>query len=198
MVIAARRDDDRLLSVAYAQRALARVGQGRLSDFCALAMGDLTEAVRLGSSSPIVYSLRAGCFRTRGDFDAAFADLDQAAKFSAPDERWRVAHNRGDVYFSMQRYREAIAQFDIAIGSTPASAKEALAESYRDRGGSWMGLGRSDRALADVNEALSIDPNNVGAYLYRALIHKARGDLALSRSDMARARQLDPRLPTID
>jgi len=49
-----------------------------------------------------------------------------------------------------------------------------------------------DRAIADYDQAIQLNANDVHAYKNRGLAKQAKGDSAGSDSDIARAKQLSP------
>ncbi len=61
---------------------------------------------------------------------------------------------RGDVYLALKRYPEAIADFGQAIYLQPEKAKEA----YYKRGLAHLKQGQNEQALADLQEAIALDP----------------------------------------
>jgi len=67
----------------------------------------------------------------------------------------------------------------------PANSKETL---FLDlRGDTWRAKGEWDKALADYDQALQLDPNNVPGYVGRGLILEKNGDVAGARRDFEAA-----------
>jgi tetratricopeptide (TPR) repeat protein len=69
-------------------------------------------------------------------------------------------HTRGAIYLCLERYHEALEDFDKAIES--AYSEKHL--YYADRARAWRGMGSLEDALRDVNRALQLDSGN-GEYL---------------------------------
>jgi Flp pilus assembly protein TadD len=49
-----------------------------------------------------------------------------------------------------------------------------------------------DRAIADYNEALRLDPNKTNAYVNRGYAYSNKGDYRHARAEYEKALQLDP------
>ena len=86
----------------------------------------------------------------------------------------------------------AIEACDRAIGSGAYSGR-SLSFLYNDRGYLRMMNGDLDRGLADLNEAIRIDPYGPYAYWNRAEIYRYKGDAASAKEDYQRALSLGPR-----
>jgi Tfp pilus assembly protein PilF len=65
---------------------------------------------------------------------------------------------------------------------------------YFNRGVVHRLAGDHRRALADLNEAVRLDPKYAIAYLQRALTHQALNDQARAQADFQTAARLDPKL----
>jgi len=58
----------------------------------------------------------------------------------------------------------------------------------------YLDLGLEDKAYAEFQTTLKLDPNYGKAYLCRGIIYKKRGELGKAQADMERALKLDPHL----
>ena len=58
--------------------------------------------------------------------------------------------------------------------------------------------GKLNEAIERLTEAVKLDPNNALAHYHLSLAWKKKGNLAASRASLKRARELDPRLGTIN
>lgn len=83
-------------------------------------------------------------------------------------------------------YDEAIEFFSEKIGKQPT------AEAYSARARVWCYHGDFDKALADCNEALELDPDSASAYSRRGRAWAGKGDLAKAIDDFSQALRLDP------
>ena len=86
----------------------------------------------------------------------------------------------------------AIAACDRAIGSNKFSGR-SLSILYNDRGYLRMMDSRLDEGLADLNEAIRIDPYSAYAHWNRAEIYRHKGELTSAKADYERALSLGPR-----
>jgi lipoprotein NlpI len=86
---------------------------------------------------------------------------------------------------------EEIAACTHNITSGKSSGQE-LAVSYYNRGLAYNAKGDSDRAIADYNEAIRLDPKDAAAYNSRSIAYNAKGDFDRAIADYNQAIQLDP------
>jgi tetratricopeptide (TPR) repeat protein len=85
----------------------------------------------------------------------------------------------------------AIPACDRAIGSGSYAGME-LAGLYNDRGNAHMDKGELDMALADLDEAIRLNPRNFVAFWNRAAVYAAKNDFERARSDFTNALALNP------
>jgi tetratricopeptide (TPR) repeat protein len=89
----------------------------------------------------------------------------------------------------------AIARFSDALGQkTEPSSSLNQSLVYFYRGVAYLFKGDSDRALADLNQAITLKPTVAEAYANRLLIHLAKGDDRQALADASQAIQLKPNL----
>jgi len=86
----------------------------------------------------------------------------------------------------------AIAACDRALGSGKYSGR-LLSFLYNDRGYLRMMSGDLDGGLADLNEAIRVDPYHPYPYWNRAELYRHKGDVANAKADFERALSLGPR-----
>jgi tetratricopeptide (TPR) repeat protein len=68
-----------------------------------------------------------------------------------------------------------------------------LAGVYLNRGLAYQTKGDLDRAIADFNQAIQLDPKFAAAYNNRGVAYEAKGDLDRAMADVSQAIQLDPK-----
>jgi lipoprotein NlpI len=65
--------------------------------------------------------------------------------------------------------------------------------AYNNRGNAYKAKGDNDRAIADYNQAISLDPKDALAYNNRGNAYKAKGDNDRAIADYNQAISLDPK-----
>jgi tetratricopeptide (TPR) repeat protein len=70
------------------------------------------------------------------------------------------------------------------------SAHPSDANGYYSRFNAWDALGERDKALADINRVLELDPN-MGGYASRGKFFRRTGQYRRGLEDLSRARELD-------
>jgi tetratricopeptide (TPR) repeat protein len=149
---------------AHARRA--HVGLLRMELDRALA--DFDEALRLGSANPDDFVGRAKIWLTRGAYDRAAADCTAALRLN-PD------HGEAFVVRGMARASTknvlrtrllAPADFEMAARRVPEGAPRCLCRAL-----SWNEQKEHGKALAELTEALRLDPTNVLVLAYLAGLH---------------------------
>jgi tetratricopeptide (TPR) repeat protein len=87
---------------------------------------------------------------------------------------------------------DALAACTRLISSNTLRGRE-LAQAYVWRGITYIRFkGDWDRAIADYNDALRLDPKNVGAYAGRAAANLRKGDIDRALPDLNEGLRLDP------
>jgi tetratricopeptide (TPR) repeat protein len=96
-------------------------------------------------------------------------------------------------YLAAERGEDALAVklYTRAIMSGELSAED-LIESYNNRGRGYDGLGQYDKAIADYNKALELDPTHIFAYNNRGNVFAILGQYDKAIADYNRAIQLNP------
>ena len=79
-----------------------------------------------------------------------------------------------------------------AIRSGRWGGKE-LVWAYYNRGHAWTDKGDIDRAIADYDETIRLDPKNANAHNNRGMAWRAKGDLDRAMADYDQAIRLDPK-----
>src|ERR1700730_13715713 len=86
---------------------------------------------------------------------------------------------------------QQIESCSAAIQSGKWSGKD-LAWAYNNRGFAYFLAGDLDRAFADDNEAIRLDPNDAPAFLNRGTVYLQRDDLDHAIADFSETIRLDP------
>ena len=88
---------------------------------------------------------------------------------------------------------DIIAACTRAIASSELSAA-ALAGTYYNRGTKWRAKGESDRAIADFDAAIKLDPQHAQAYNNRGAAWQGKDDIDRAIMDYSEAIRLDPKI----
>jgi tetratricopeptide (TPR) repeat protein len=119
-----------------------------------------------------------------GDLDGAIADFDRAIEINSG----RIA-SRG----KSSRAQNFAADVGPIGGNGILVVDLFNALAYYDRGAAWYSKGDLERAIADFDKAIRIDPRYTDAYIRRGRAWHARGDLDRAIADCDRAIRIDPR-----
>jgi len=152
-------------------------------------------------------------FASRGEFEMAVMDFDEAIKinpnmsaayalrgralFASVSKIISIGENFSGVSsFSNHEkatveqrriLEQAVADFTQAIRLDPNNAN-----FYIERGSTYSGMGDFDRTIADYTQAIRLNPNNATAYSNRGLTYSEIGDLDRAITDFNEAIRLDP------
>jgi len=91
-----------------------------------------------------------------------------------------------------QTWHDSISLWTDVLRSNPR-----IPEAYNNRGAVYAGLGQYDRALADYERALAIDPDFSRALNNRGTAFQRIGDFEKARADFDQAINLDPANPDL-
>ena len=121
--------------------------------------------------------------------DETLADIEHAIgmNLSSSEVEACLFALRGFIYTNLNRNKEALDDFNIAIKLDPESAM-----SYNGRGALYaLGFQRYDEALCDINHAISLNNVFALAYNYRAMIYILLYQPFEAQNDIERVIELD-------
>lgn len=136
------------------------------------AIHDYTEAIRLNAESRYAYDARAGVWLRKRDFDKSIADYTAFLDRMSP---------------TLQLLDEEPDRKNDDMNVFRALA----AAAYAGRGSAWQLKHDNDKALADFNESIRIDPQNAGARVCRGSVWQDKGDYEKALADYDEALRLD-------
>ena len=167
------------------------------------AIRELDRALALNKNLFNAYFYRACIFYYKGDFDRAIADF--SSTFSLNTDYYEALNNRGAAYSNKGDHNRAIADYTAALRIKPdyydalmnrggayiewkgdynmaildfTSALKIIPESLMAlewRGMSYTEIGDYDRAVADWEAILRINPNDTKAKIFIEVIRFTRG-----------------------
>jgi tetratricopeptide (TPR) repeat protein len=153
----------------------------------AAAAADFDRALSgaVGEAAVPVLHNRGMLRQQRGDLAGALADFDRALEISPGYTPTRIA--RGLARKQAGALDDAVADFDLALAEQPTHGRAAL---YHGRGGVRVLQNKFAEAIADYNQALSLEPGNVCYYISRANARYHKRD-ARAVADFRMAFRLD-------
>jgi curved DNA-binding protein CbpA len=175
------------------------------------AIADLERAIELAPQDSEAYRQRGNAWGLKGDVDRALADYDHALRIAPNDSA--IFHDRGLMWQQNKDLDKALVDLDHAVRMSFTDPEiytgQAYAgqghngqvygehvrvdQVYSDRGAVWFEKGRYDRALADLNQAIKINPGLASAYVRRAEVFERKGDRERARADRDQAALLELR-----
>jgi tetratricopeptide (TPR) repeat protein len=161
------------------------------------AIDDYNEAIRLDPTYAIGFNNRGLAYQRKGQSDRAIEDYDEAIRLN-PGYALAFA-NRATARQAKGRVDLAIEDCDKAIGLNHrlATAFFARADAYRYKAlwdfEAYLADGvYEDRAIADYDEGLRLDPNNAAAFRNRGFLNTRRQRYDRAIQDFDEAIRLDP------
>jgi len=131
------------------------VAHFRLEDF-ERALADCTKASELNPKLAAAWGGRAMAHQALGNLEVAVKDAGEAIRLEPKAPRWYRA--RAGALRMLERHAEAVKDLDKAIALSPPDAEKAL--MLRQRGLSHGELGDFKKAIADLDEANRLKPND--------------------------------------
>ncbi len=165
-------------AVLHSSRADALVDLGRHAE--ALAAYD--QAIAVDPGYAVAHNNRGFTLADLGRHAEALAAYDQAITV---DPGYAVAHsNRGNALAALGRHADALAAYNQAITLNPRYAK-----AHKNRGILLVRMRDLDGALAELDSAEHLAPNEVGQGItWAAAILWHKGDAAAARERFARVK----------
>ena len=128
------------------------------------------------------YYRRGMRYRDNEEYDKAIQDFTKALRLK-PGWSWTLIA-RGHAYSWSKRHTEAIADQELAVKLDPSDV------AYSARGMDLMAAGELDRALADFNKSIELNPKRFYAYLNRGHLYMKRSKHREALSDYRMALEI--------
>ncbi len=156
------------------------------------AAGDLALAITDYDQAQILLPTSTGARFNRAlarlaleQFDQALADADAAIQL-APD--WAEAYRlRGEIRYAARDDARAVADYTRSLELKPTDA------AYHGRGVSYLILGDRQRGMADLDEAIRLNPQSVRSLSMRAYAWREQGNSDAALLDYNTALRIEPR-----
>ena len=151
--------------------------------------------------------LLAKTYYFKGDYDLAKREItnlirrgyndDKYAKLKKHIDNINNAKTRANTYFKNNNYDQAIAEYTKLLEFDPEN-KNFMSIILTNRALCLKKQGKNMEALKDVDQAIQYNPNYSTAYIRRALIYEELKMFDDAKSDLSKAKELDPRNSKID
>jgi tetratricopeptide (TPR) repeat protein len=164
----------------------------RLKGELDIALGDMNDGIRLNANEPEWFNGRGVLWYDKQNYDKAITDYSEAIRL---DPKHAVAYNnRGNAWKSKKEYDNAIADFDQALklidpnekvstldtlqitGADSVAMVNSRANTLDNRGLVWELKTEYDKALADYEEAIRLDPKFLSPRHNRRRIWERKGE----------------------
>jgi tetratricopeptide (TPR) repeat protein len=162
----------------HVRRGRAHFAKGEMD----AAIADYTEAIWLDPKNTYAYSNRAVAYQAKADYAHAIADNDELLRLEPTDA---AAWNE-------RCWNRALArQFEQALPDCNESLRlKPDANTFDSRGFVYLQLGAYDKAIADYDEALQLDPKFATSLYGRGTAKQRKGDAAGANADIATAKRI--------
>jgi tetratricopeptide (TPR) repeat protein len=152
------------------------------------AVDTLDRAVKLDPEMDLAYLARANALHRLGQTDLAILDITRViSKHAFSDVTYRF---RAELYFSRERYADALEDLDRAVALSPDNVR------LRDRRAVCLGkLGRYEEARKELSAILEIEPDFALAWVHRGAVQAWLGLWRLALEDFDHAIKIDPDTP---
>ena len=162
-----RNSEDLNNALSYRDRGTENLEKGNINQ----ALTDLNRAIQLDPNDFFSYYERARVYSHKQDYSRALADVNQSLRLN-PDfaQAWGMRSMMNGMLGNLQ---EAINDATKAI-SFYSNAEDLGPDLYWLRGLCYFQIGDYDKALADVETMLKLDPGDEDALRLRGEIRAAR------------------------
>jgi len=156
------------------------------------------KAIARAEGSTSVYSKRAAAYESWGDKKNALADYDVVVNENYDADSYL---QRANAYKKFGEKGKAKTDFEkvVELASESISSDSPkndwmsdflLVEEYVNRAKAYMGLESHDKALADLTQAITLDPRKLEHYELRAQVHDSLAKTAKSPADAKHHKEL--------
>ena len=162
----------------------------------AQAEAAFTEAIKLNPECAEAYHRRAGCIYNAGKVKESLPDFDMAARLDPKNAE--ICKHRGLAYLKLLRVDQAMADLRHAQEldqDHPDLYRKAMSLAFAQRGYVKAQANRTEEAIADMDEALRLDPTNAEVFDKRGSLHFNLKHFKEAATDFTEAIRLDPNQP---
>lgn len=168
---------------AYLFRARAHAALGHTE----AAIQDFGKVIQLQSATPGPFVERAAIYLAVSNYQAVIADCGEAIRL---DPKLTYAYTlRGRAFRELGNLPKSLEDFNRAVELAPGL------DSYFQRATTYQSMEDHRKAIADLDQVVSLFPSSPMGYLARAKSREAVGDVSGARSDREIGRRLEDRDP---
>src|SRR5436190_1981419 len=107
--------------------------------------------------------------------------LENIWEASLPNQGIELANKALEIF---KKAREGVAELPESYSELKTAVKLGIAETYSQRGHQYRYLRNHPDALADLSQALKMNPTKAIDYYYRAMSYIAKGDFKQAKTDL--------------
>ena len=148
------------------------------------AINALTEAINTNPELSEAYFRRGICFYNINEDRLALADFQMASSLAYDDPRMRLWE--GFALAKMGDSYEAIRAYGLAITET-----DRYVPAFVNRGLVYLSIEDYEKAIADFNDAIRLEPTVAGHYFKRGVAYERLGDYQKAADSFANAARFD-------
>lgn len=161
------------------------------------ALSDYNHVLKINPKSIDAYFGRGRVYLEFGKFDDAIQDetlaicLDEISPYPVIFQAFVF---RAQAEFKLENYEDALRDYSAAMGriSRSSNMAEMMAEIAKDRGMTYMKLGRFTQAWFDFTYAMILNPQYEDAYYERSLALLSTGACASGEEDFKEMLKINP------
>ncbi len=101
----------------------------------------------------------------------------------------------GQLYYSQEEWETALDFANLTVENIPDEGMEGLESLYTLRGNTYKWLKEYERAIADFDQALAVNPEDAHAYVGRGSAYWGQREPEAALADLDQAIALDPNIP---
>ncbi|MFN8655516.1 MAG: tetratricopeptide repeat protein [Candidatus Obscuribacterales bacterium] len=177
-------------------RGTQLLNEGQYDD----AIQAFDKAISLDPGHSKAYASRGSALSDQGNYEKALADLTKAIDLAKEANDQAVLSeyyfNRALAYSRMQKYKEGIADFDMAVQMSPNDP-----DYYNGRSRAYYFAGDTNASIKDAGEALELnqekDERRARSLFTRGSAYLKAGKVKEAVTDLSEAANLDKKNATI-
>ena len=154
------------------------------------ALADINRAIELAPGERAFWYERARIHFQKNDPERAFADLKEIVRISPEPEKSRAYAYWAELERSISKIEPAIEHYTEAIRFLGTKVEPAHAGLFAARAVLYLAHAETDRALADLDEAIRLDPKPPWAHHDRGLAHVRKGQWDRAIADFEKEKEL--------